>query len=125
MDSGKVVAKMRKMKKESIFLTVVAAAILLLVAPVARTQSPAHIKDNDEKVRLAMIQISKELGTTCTECHSVSNFKDDAKNSFKTALKHLKVVAAMKANGMDGKSGPEANCYMCHRGELRPPSHSP
>lgn len=110
------------MGKESVFLTLVALVLTLLLAPVAKTQSPSRLKDDEEKIRLAMVQISRELGTTCTECHNVNNFKDDAKPSFKTALKHLKIVSVMKANGMDGKQGPDANCFMCHRGELRPPA---
>lgn len=113
------------MKKESIFLTVLTLALLIFVAPPANTQSPRDLKLKEELIRQEMLQITRELGTTCTECHVTNNFKKDSKPSFKVASQHIKLVAVMKANGFDGKSGPEANCYMCHRGELKPPAALP
>lgn len=113
------------MNKESIFFTCLALAIIFLVSPVARTESAKVLKSNEEIVRQEMLQLTKELGTTCTECHNVNNFKDDKKNSFRIGAKHMKLVAAMKANGFDGKNGPEANCFMCHRGELKAPAKMP
>lgn len=98
---------------------------LLLLAPVARTESAQQLKDHEAEVREDMLQITKELGTTCTQCHKVTDFKDDSKKSFQIAAKHMKLVAAMKANGFDGKAGPDANCYMCHRGEMNPPAKAP
>lgn len=113
------------MTKESIFFTLCAAVLTLLLAPSAKTESAQALKATEEQVREQMLQITKELGTTCTECHRVDNFADAAKKGFQIAAKHLKLVAAMKENGFDGKNGPEANCYMCHRGELRPPKALP
>jgi cytochrome c peroxidase len=95
---------------------------LLTLVPQGHSQSAATLKKQEETIREAMIQITKELGTTCTECHQVNNFKDDSKPSFKTALKHLKLVSVLKANGMDGITDPVANCFVCHRGELHPPA---
>lgn len=116
---------MRIMLKESIFYTVIVLTLTFLVAPIAKTESVRELKHSEEATREQMVQITKELGTTCTECHNVSNFKSDAKDSFKIAAKHLKIVAALKANGFDGKNGPEANCYMCHRGQLKAPAKMP
>ncbi len=113
------------MKKESIFLTCLALCFVILLAPPAKTQSARDLKATEEQVRKDMLQLTKELGTTCTECHNVNDFKNDAKPSFRVGAQHLKLVAAMKANGFDGKKGPEANCYMCHRGELKPPAALP
>lgn len=97
----------------------------LLVAPLARTESAQALKEHESDVREEMLQITKELGTTCTECHKVSDFKDAGKKGFGVAAKHMKLVAVMRANGFDGKNGPEANCYMCHRGEMKPPARAP
>lgn len=113
------------MRKETLFLTSLFLMSLLVLAPPARTQSAKDIKASEEQVRKEMLQITKELGTTCTECHSVNDFKKSAKPSFRVAAEHMKLVAVMKANGFDGKKGPEANCFMCHRGEMKPPAALP
>ncbi|MBX2987124.1 MAG: hypothetical protein KF802_04430 [Bdellovibrionaceae bacterium] len=113
------------MMKESIFLTFSALALILLVTPAAQTESVRDIKAGDAQVREQMLQITKELGTTCTQCHNVNDFKHPGKAEFGVAAKHMKLVAVMKANGFDGRGGPEANCYMCHRGALKPPAKMP
>ncbi len=110
------------MLKEITFFGLCAAMGIFLLTPVGRTESAQKLKSNEEEMRQQMLQLTKELGTTCTECHNVANFKDSSKHSFQIAAQHLKLVAVMKENGMDGKKGPEANCFMCHRGELHPPS---
>lgn len=95
------------------------AGIVLTWTPGGLSQSSADFKTEQEVVRVQMVQLSRELGVTCTECHSQKNWKDDAKTTFKTARKHLKVVEVLKQNGMDGKNGPEASCFMCHQGRLK------
>jgi len=105
-----------------VLMVLVLAMGIFLLTPVARTESAQKLKSNEEEMRQQMLQLTKELGTTCTECHNVANFKDSSKHSFQIAAQHLKLVAVMKENGLDGKKGPEANCFMCHRGELHPPS---
>lgn len=115
----------QEMTKPLVFFLCLGFLGLVFVAPQGHSESTRDLKVSEENVREQMLRITKELGTTCTECHNVNNFKSDAKESFKIGSKHIKLVAVMKANGMDGKSGPEANCYMCHRGERRPPSKMP
>lgn len=110
------------MGKQSIFFTLLVLVAALLLAPRARTESAQALKAGEARVREEMLQLTKELGTTCTECHKINDFKDAAKIGFRIGAKHMKLVAVMKANGFDGKNGPEANCYMCHRGELKPPA---
>ena len=84
-----------------------------------RIKSPAELKLREEEIRKQMLQISKELGVTCTDCHSTSNWKDGSKPLFKVALDHMKIVDLLKQGGMNGKNKtPEASCYMCHRGQL-------
>lgn len=87
--------------------------------PIGRTQSSAEFKKEQEIVRVQMVQLSRELGVTCTECHSQKNWKDNSKPNFKVGLKHMKIVEVLKQNGMDGKGGPEASCFMCHQGKLK------
>jgi hypothetical protein len=67
-----------------------------------------------------MLQITQELGVTCAACHEVNDFKKASKPSFQIAREHLKVVQLLNDNGFDGKHGPQASCFMCHRGKLKP-----
>lgn len=99
------------------FLT--STIIILIWASIGQTQSSAQFKRDQEVIRIQMVQLSRELGVTCTECHSQKNWKDDSKPSFKTGLQHMKIVEVLRQNGMDGKAGPEASCYTCHQGRLR------
>jgi len=99
------------------FLTVVLG--LTLGISLSQSQSSVEFKKEQEIIRVQMVQLSRELGVTCTECHSQKNWKYDAKPSFKTARQHLQVVEVLRQNGLDGKKGPEASCFMCHQGRLR------
>lgn len=84
-------------------------------------ESPQKLKANEDATREYMVEISRHLGVTCTHCHNVDNFSENSKNSFKVSLEHIKIVQVLKSNGMDGKNKkPEATCYMCHRGKLKP-----
>lgn len=94
------------------FLTVTLSA--------ARAQTPAKLKSEEEQMREVMVVISRQLGVTCTACHNTDNFKSSEKQSFKTAREHMKLTQLLIDSGMNGKSGPKADCYMCHRGELKP-----
>ncbi len=81
--------------------------------------STEKFKREQEIVRVQMVQISRELGVTCTECHSSKNWKDGSKSTFKVAKEHLKTVEILRANGFDGKKFPEASCFTCHQGKLK------
>ncbi len=98
---------------------------LLTNLPRTHAESPAQIKSEEEIVRKQMVQWSQELGVTCTECHNTKNFKENSFKAFRVGQEHAKIVSIMKENGFDGIKGPLANCYMCHRGTLRPPSQEP
>lgn len=92
----------------------------LLLPLLATPQTPDKIKKTEEDVRQEMIKISRQLGVTCTECHSTKNFKSDEKPNFKVALVHMKIVDMLKQHGLGGKGAePEASCYTCHRGQLK------
>lgn len=93
---------------------------LLLVATKAQSESVNDLVSKEEKIREEMITISRELGVTCTDCHSVRNFKDDSKKNFKIGKEHMKLTQLLKDNGFDGKKGPASTCFMCHRGKLTP-----
>lgn len=83
-------------------------------------ESPEELKKKESQIRQEMIEWSQQLGVTCTECHSLKNFKNDQLKSFQVGLEHAKIVQVLRKNGFDGIKGPLANCMMCHRGELRP-----
>ncbi len=88
---------------------------------IAKADSAQKMKIKEEEIRQNMIVISRQLGVTCTECHNMKKLSDDSLKNFQVARDHMKVVEMLKANGMDGKKGPEASCYMCHRGQIKIP----
>lgn len=105
------------------FLNPISAFLFIIVLALAPQfvsgVGSEKFKKEEEKVRIEMLQISRELGVSCTECHLASNFKDPSKNHFKVAVAHKKWVQVLKDSGMDGKNGPEASCYTCHQGRLK------
>lgn len=100
-------------------------SIELLPYSSANAQSAVDLKKSEEQVRAEMIKISEELGLTCLDCHNTNNFTSDEKRNFKIAQEHIKITEMLRQNGFDGKLGPEASCYMCHRGVLKPPYLDP
>lgn len=93
--------------------------------PRAHSQSVSKFVTKEDKIREEMIVISRELGVTCNACHNVQNFKADDKREFKISKEHMKITQMLKENGFDGKKGPKATCYMCHRGKLQPDFKEP
>lgn len=106
--------------KSLILLGVATLIIMLILTPKSYSESAEKLKTSEEKIRQEMIVISRQLGVTCTECHNVQNFASDEKALFKVAKDHIRITENLRANGFDGKKGPEASCYMCHQGQLRP-----
>ena len=102
--------------------------LILLLTPPSQSQSANSVKTQDEEMRLYMVNISRQLNVTCTTCHNTTNFKSDDKLPFKVAKEHMKITQLLIDNGMDGKKSAKADCYMCHRGELKAaykePAHS-
>lgn len=88
-------------------------------------QSPVKIKSEEDLVRENMLSISRQLGVTCNTCHISENFKSDKKVEFKIAKEHIKITQILIDSGLNGKAGPMASCYMCHRGTLNPPFKPP
>jgi hypothetical protein len=99
--------------------------ISLLIGSMAQGEGVTKVITNEEKIREEMVQISRELGVTCTECHNVQNFADATKKGFQIGAQHMKLTNLIKANGFDGKKGPLMTCYMCHRGKLIPDYKEP
>ncbi|MFZ4403783.1 MAG: photosynthetic reaction center cytochrome c subunit family protein [Pseudobdellovibrionaceae bacterium] len=93
--------------------------ILFVAIPYTHAQTASKIKEKEEQIRQQMLSISKQLGVTCIECHDTENFKKTDKKNYIISVEHLKLTQMLKDNGLDGKKGPEASCYMCHRGELK------
>lgn len=88
-------------------------------------QTPAVVKSDEEQMRETMVSMSRQLGVTCTACHNTENFKSDKKMGFRVAKEHMKITQGLIDMGMNGKTGPKATCYMCHRGELKPHYQEP
>lgn len=91
----------------------------------AFAQSAVKVKSEEELMRENMLSISKQLGVTCNSCHISENFRSDKKMEFKIAKEHMKITQLLIDSGMDGKLGPKATCYMCHRGEAKPKYQEP
>lgn len=85
-----------------------------------------QFRNSEEETRIQMINMSRQLNVTCVACHNSKNFKDDALPSFKTAREHMKLTQLLIDNGLDGRDKrPKADCYMCHRGQLKPDYREP
>ena len=93
--------------------------LLILPSLFAFSQSATVIKVTESQIREQMLQITKELGVSCAECHDVKNFKSDSLPNHRVAKEHMKWVDLLRDNGMNGRNAPEASCYMCHRGQLK------
>lgn len=103
------------------FLILTLPQMTFFPGPKAQAQSAQKIKLKEEEIRHSMVTISRQLGVTCTECHNMKKLADDSLKSFQVAREHMKIVEILKLNGMDGKKGPEASCFMCHRGQMSVP----
>lgn len=99
---------------------------LLLMAPEqSQSQSAKSVKAEDEAMREYMVVISRQLGVTCTTCHDTGNFRKGDIKEYKVAKEHMKLTQVLIDGGMDGKKGPKADCYMCHRGTMKPAYKEP
>ncbi len=105
------------MTTKKLFYSVGVGLSLLLFSTAGKTQSAEIFKKEQEIVRIQMVQLSRELGVTCTECHSSKNFKDGSKATYKIAKDHMKIVEILRNSGFNGKKYPEASCFMCHQGK--------
>lgn len=97
----------------------------------ASAQDNAHagaeqFRNREEEMRISMINISRQLSVTCTTCHNPKNFASNEKGTFKTAKEHMRLTQLLIDQGFDGlEKRPKADCYMCHRGKLKPDFKEP
>jgi hypothetical protein len=99
---------------------------ILLVTPNLHSQLPSKIKTDDDLVRDRMISISRQLGVSCNACHNTSNYTSNEKLQFKVAKEHIRITQLLIDSGFDGQNQhPQADCYMCHRGQLKPKYKEP
>lgn len=110
----------QKTTKFFIFTLAFMSLAILLLTPKSQSQSPLEVKMAEEEMRKVMRTWSRQLGVTCTTCHDSNNFKSDKLSTFKIGKEHMKLTQLLIDNGMDGKRGPKADCFMCHRGSLKP-----
>lgn len=92
----------------------------ILIALQCDAQSAKVFKIQEDEIRNYMQTISRQLGVSCSTCHKTDNFKNPDKREYKVSKEHIKLTQILIDNGMDGKKGPKADCYMCHRGKLKP-----
>jgi hypothetical protein len=99
--------------------------LILLLSSWVQAETVTQFVTKEEDIRENMIRISRELGVTCATCHNVQNFKADDKKTYQISKEHMKITQMLKESGFDGKKGPAANCFMCHRGKLTPDYKEP
>ncbi len=95
--------------------------LMLTTLPLLSANSVLEAKselDPELKLRGQMVQVSKDLGVTCTFCHSAENFKDSKMANFAIAREHFRVVRILNSEqGFNGK--PQVSCYTCHQGRAK------
>lgn len=85
-----------------------------------------RLKASEAAIREQMMIISRQLGVNCTACHNLKNFASAEKKEFGVAKEHMKLTQLLIDAGMDGREkSPKADCYMCHRGLLKPAYKEP
>ncbi len=95
--------------------------LMVAFGPYLKAQTAKELKEKEEAIRQSMLQISRQLGVTCNTCHNTNNFKSSEKPLFQIASFHMKITQQLIDSGFNGKEGqPKADCYMCHRGQLKP-----
>ena len=72
------------------------------------------------KTRAYMVEISRQLGVTCTHCHNLNNFKSQEKPAWAISKKHIDLVEILNQQHRDKLGIEKADCYLCHRGKLKP-----
>ena len=115
------------MANSGVFARLVITGLIAIVIPSliislpGYSQSVERLKKDDEEMRRTMVVISRQLGVNCTTCHNTKNFASAEKVEFKVAKEHMRLTQVLIDNGMNGKDKrPMADCYMCHRGQLKP-----
>ncbi len=98
------------------YLKLLFVALLLFIAEGRLEALPEA--DSDLIVREQMLQISKELGVTCTFCHNSENFKDAKNKNYNIARDHFRVLRMLNSEqGLNDK--PKVSCYVCHQGKAK------
>ncbi len=81
--------------------------------------SAKAMTDADIQQRQYMIEISRQLGVTCTYCHDIKDFKVADKAAYKISKTHIEVVKTLNEK-YSGQIGEKVDCYMCHHGQTKP-----
>ena len=66
--------------------------------------------------------MSRSLGVRCKHCHDMQNedYAADDLEAKRIARDMLRLVNALNGDLFTWKDAPEATCFMCHYGELKP-----
>jgi hypothetical protein len=81
---------------------------------------PADITKDELKQHMKLI--TKSLGTKCDYCH-LTDSRDYASDELlekRIARKMMRMVERINREYFTWKDAPEATCFMCHHGELKP-----
>lgn len=85
-----------------------------------------YLSEQKEKEMRELMQTwSRQLGVTCSACHDIRDFKKPDLKNFQVAKEHHRIVKKLNEEffietSREGKPLVQADCYMCHRGQLKP-----
>lgn len=99
-------------------LFVTATMLVIASSGMAAKKGPTkeEIRDADLRKREHMVEISRQIGVTCTYCHDVKDFKKANKSAYKISKTHIEMVNLLNEK-YTNKVGEKVDCYMCHRGQ--------
>lgn len=103
------------------FVAGIFAVAIEIYAAQTRRQQVRKSVDPDVAMRKWMLEISSQLGVTCTHCHNTKNFKDNSMDAYKVAKNHIDIVEYLNKDGFyKDRRGTKVSCYLCHRGKAVP-----
>jgi hypothetical protein len=75
-----------------------------------------------DELKQHMKLITKSLGTKCDYCHrtDIRDYASDELLEKRIARKMMRLVERINRDHFTWKDAPEATCFMCHHGELKP-----
>ncbi len=102
------------------FITVFFTLFAIFFTTAVGAKKKAPIIDQDLAMREYMVEITRQIGVTCTHCHNLKNFKDSSKDLWKVGAQHIEVVKGLNRHYLKQLGIEKVDCYMCHRGKPKP-----
>lgn len=92
--------------------------ILTLFGEVSLAQTGKVLTDQEIRTRDYMIEITNQLGVTCTYCHDLKDFKKVHNKAYSISKTHIDLVKMLNEKHQ-GQFVRKVDCYMCHKGQAK------